>query len=78
MSKKEFDFSDETQLYYEWVLDAFEDALKLLWKRGEHDQEEKDLEEQWKAIQPVLKNAFDKAKRYDVHSKLIENAIRLE
>jgi len=70
MSKQEFDFSDETQHYYEWIVDTFEEALKLLWERGEHDQREKDLEKQWKAIQPILKNAFEKAEKHDCLDEL--------
>lgn len=60
-----YNFDDETQLYYEWICDMFEDVLRLLWERGEHDQREKDLDIQWKAIQPVLKDAFEKAKKWD-------------
>ena len=63
---KNYDFSDETQLHYEWVCDVLTDALQLLWERGAHDQEEKDLEKQWKAIEPILESAFHKARLYDL------------
>jgi len=65
MNEKKYDFGDETQLYYELVYDAFEDALCLLWERGEHDQREEDLNKQWKIIQPFLKDAFVKARKWD-------------
>ena len=64
--KDDFNFSDETQLYYEHICDIFGDALRLLWERGEHDQRENDLEKQWKAISPILKEAFSKARLYDL------------
>jgi len=64
MSK--YDFSDETHLYYEWVFDTFTDATKLIWELGGWDlQDGKDLDTQWEAIQPILKDAFEKAKKWD-------------
>jgi len=61
----EFDFSDETQLHLEWTLDTFEDALRLLWERGEHDYEEEALSKTWKSLKPVIEDAFKKARLYD-------------
>lgn len=64
MSK--YDFSNDTQHYYEWVFDTFTDATRLVWELGGYElQSGKDLDTQWEAIQPILKDAFEKAEKWD-------------